>query len=676
MILRRTLLRNAFALAATRAFHNAGAQALQVHTLPSEHTAYPRGRKRDLLSRQFGAEALKTKLLPLDQYRPYPTITQRADWNALNPQTRQTLKAEGVANAAYRYQSMPASLLLEYSRTGNRSHFEQLRNSNLAALQAQTLAECVEDEGRYLASIADGLWAICEESFWGVPAHLYIQNKGLGLPDPRDPIVDLFAAQTAAAVATTVYLLGERLDTVSPVIRERVSVECERRIFVPLLSQNFAWMGLPGGKRRDDLPWDATPPGEVQPVNNWDAWICWNWLNTVLLVDSNADRRLAAVVKITRCLDDFIDSYPEDGGCEEGPSYWHVAAGAMFDALELLSSATSGWVDLWSNPLIKRMGDYIVEAHIAGDYFLNVGDAHPIIKIDVDQVFRYGKRVGSTAMVALSQSFLRDDYVPHTLPAIFAEATLRREPIHPQELAADVWLPDTVLMAARTQAGSTRGWYTACIASDNGKSHSHNDTGSIWLSIDGDPVLIDLGQEAYQKQSFDAHRYELFSTQSSYHNLPEIGGVEQGVGSAYRATKVAHRSNGANSSISFNMEQAYPAQAHLAALTRRLALDRSADTVELFDSFKLDGAAPVTWNFMTCRPVEITPGGLRLKPRQGEKSPAVIAVYDTASVRTVVEPLPLTNEGLVSSWGPLVYRIRITMSQRSEGQLQLRFRRS
>jgi hypothetical protein len=116
-------------------------------------------------------------------------------------------------------------------------------------------AECVENKGRFFDDITNGIWATCEESFWGVPAHLYIQKADLGLPDPRDPIVDLFAAQTSALLASTVYVLDSTLDAVSPLMRERVYFETERRIFNPLLAQNFMWMGLPGGKARHDLPW-------------------------------------------------------------------------------------------------------------------------------------------------------------------------------------------------------------------------------------------------------------------------------------------------------------------------------------------------------------------------------------------------------------------------------------
>ena len=651
-----------------------GLFSLDVHTLRAKNTAFPRGRERNLLAHQCPPDAVKDALLPLEQYHPFPRIADRAAWDALRPETRQAILAEGERMADFRYQPMPATLMLQYPRTGNRSNFEQLRNANLAALQAQTQAECLENKGRYLDAIANGLWAICEESFWGVPAHLYIQKKGLGLPDPADPIVDLFAAQTAAAVATTVYLLGDRLDTVSPILRQRVGFEAERRIFNPLLTQNFMWMGLPGAKRRDDLPWDATPAGEVQPVNNWDAWICWNWLTTVLFLDTNATRRTAGVLKIQRCLDQFINTYPDDGGCEEGCSYWNVAAGAMSDGLELFESATAGRVMIWRDPLLKRMGEYIVDAHIAGGLYLNIGDAHSNVALDSDKVFRYGKHVGSVPMIALAQASMGPEYRPRTLPALFSEQKLRAEPPHAESYPANVWLPETALMAVRMQAGSTRGLYTACIASDNGKSHSHNDTGSIWLYLDGEPVLIDLGQEAYQKQSFDAHRYELFSTQSAFHNLPTFGTTEQGVGSAFRATDLIHR-DGSTSSLSFNLAEAYPPEARLGSLMRRLSLDRAANAVELSDSFQLKGAPqPVTWTLMTCRPTEITANGLRFTPRPQDHSAAVTAVYDTASVQTRIEPIALTNAGLVDAWGKLVYRIQISMPPRTAGQLMLRFR--
>jgi hypothetical protein len=49
-------------------------------------------------------------------------------------------------------------------------------------------------------------------------------------------------------LVSTVYVLATTLDTVSPLIRERVYFETERRILQPLLAQNFGWMGLATGR--------------------------------------------------------------------------------------------------------------------------------------------------------------------------------------------------------------------------------------------------------------------------------------------------------------------------------------------------------------------------------------------------------------------------------------------
>lgn len=649
--------RRSFLVGSTLMLGASALDGLDVHTLPVKNTAWPRGAERNLLAKQCSPEALKQSLIPLEQYRPYPRIGDPA-WANLRPQTRDALLADGEKYLNYAYQPLPATLILAYVRIGNRSNYERIRYANLAALQALTFAECVENKGRFLDDIINGLWCICEQSFWGVPAHLYIQKAGLGLPDPKDPIVDLFAAQTAAELATVVYLLSERLNAVNPFITERVYLEAERRIFKPLLAQNFMWMGLPDAKRRDDLPWDATPAGQVQPVNNWDAWICWNWLTTVLLLDRDAARRVAGVQKMMKCLDNFINTYPEDGGCEEGCSYWNEAPGTMAEGLELLSSATNGRVNIWNEPLLRRMGEYIVKVRIAGDLYLNSGDAHTHQILDRDKIFRYGKHTGSPLMVSLAVADFPADYVPRTVTAIFNEAALRAEPAQTAPLLKDVWLPQTAVMAARMEPNSAKGLYLAAIASDNGKSHSHNDTGTFWVYLDGEPVLIDLGGESYQKQSFDAHRYELPSTQSAYHNLPTIGTVQQGVGSAFRATGLHYAADSASASLEMNLADAYPAEADLREWIRTVELDRAKSQISIHDRFALRGnAADITWSLMTCRPVTVEHGKLRLSPRPQDRSGEVVIDCDSAQLWATVETIKLDNPGLMSVWGNTVYRV-------------------
>ena len=64
-------------------------------------------------------------------------------------------------------------------------------------LQRLMLAECLEGKGRFVDDIANGVWLICEETFWGAPAHLAAQKAGVGLPDVSEPIIELFSAETA-----------------------------------------------------------------------------------------------------------------------------------------------------------------------------------------------------------------------------------------------------------------------------------------------------------------------------------------------------------------------------------------------------------------------------------------------------------------------------------------------
>ena len=157
------------------------------------------------------------------------------------------LLARGEAALAAEWPALPATLFLEFAREGNRSRFQAsyFRRRNL--LCDLVLAECVEGQGQFLDGIANGVWAICEESFWGVPAHIWVQRDDFGLPDTTDPVVDLFVAETASLLAWTDYLLGPTLDDVSPLIRPRIAREIDLRMLTPCLERDdFQWIGQRG----------------------------------------------------------------------------------------------------------------------------------------------------------------------------------------------------------------------------------------------------------------------------------------------------------------------------------------------------------------------------------------------------------------------------------------------
>lgn len=149
---------------------------------------------------------------------------------------------------------------MEYTQNGNRSRFRSLYFARRIKLNALVLGECIEGEGRFLAEIIDGLWLICEESGWQLPAHnSHVRGSPrTPLPDPQNPVIDLFAAETAANLALVSHLLASQLDAT---LVARISSEIDQRITKPYLSRHFWWMG--NGDER---------------MNNWTAWITQNVL--------------------------------------------------------------------------------------------------------------------------------------------------------------------------------------------------------------------------------------------------------------------------------------------------------------------------------------------------------------------------------------------------------------
>jgi len=285
-----------------------------------------------MISQVYSEEKLKSILIPSEEWQPFPTVEDRDAWQNLSSQIRQVHVARGDSALDYQWPTLPATRFLDFARHGNRSRYQNLCFARRNTLVDLVIAECIDGQERFLDDITNGIWAICEESFWGVPAHISGQKAGTGLPDISEPIVDLFAAETSSLLAWIAYLIGPQLDTVSPLIVPRIKLEIDRRILTPLLQRDdFWWMGFNSPTRR---------------VNNWNPWICSNWLASTLLIEQDETLRARSVFKAIQALDNFIDQYPQDGGCDEGPGYWGRAGASLYDCLELLYSATDGQISV------------------------------------------------------------------------------------------------------------------------------------------------------------------------------------------------------------------------------------------------------------------------------------------------------------------------------------------
>ena len=609
---------------------------------------------RNLLTGARSEPALAAVLVPAGQWHPYPTIQDRAAWEAVPQEIRVAYVRDAQQYLGTTWERIPATVTLQFVRDGTRSNYDAMNTRQREKLATLVLAEVFENEGRFLDEIADGIWAFSEQTFWGSTAHLGMQRAGNGLPDVTEPIVDLFAAETAALLAWTDYLLGDKLDKVSPLVRKRIRVEVDRRVLTPAFERDdFWWMGF--GERKD--------------VNNWNPWINSNWLTAALLLEADPQRRSAAVYKIMRSLDNFINRYPPDGASDEGPGYWGRAAASLFDNLELLRDATHGAVDIYGSPLVRSMGQYIYRVYIKDEYFVPMGDASAKIRPDAELVYAYGKRIGDPVMQGFGALLARrrGPYRPGSgspgriLPALLVAREIAAAPVS-EPLLGSVWLADLQLMAARSIPNAPKGLYVAAWGGHNGQSHNHNDVGNFIVYGDGRPVLIDMGVETYSAKTFSPQRYEIWTMQSAYHNLPTINGIMQGAGREFQAKDVSFNETANRVTFSADIAAAYPAAAAVNRWQRRVSLDRRAPAVEVEDRYELtQWKEPVLLSLMTPLRVDITrPGEVHLRASQEQGGGRYVLAYDAHVLRVAAEDIAISDAQLRSVWGDRLGRLVLT----------------
>ena len=575
----------------------------------------------------------------LPDYRPFPPAQERAAWEALPQRAKERLMQAGETELAKPIAPLPLSLWLDFIRTGRRTAWEDVYFSRRARLCALVCAECVEHQGRFTDAIADTVWAICEESAWQLPAHnSYIRDTPqLPLPDTSRPVVDLFAAETGELLALTRYLLHDELDAVAPGITARMERELDACILTPHFHGHFWWMG-----------------NGDEPMCNWTSWCTQNVLLTVFLLPTSQTQRQAAVRQAAYSLDCFLKDYGEDGCCNEGAQYYRHAGLTLWGCLEILSAvAPDAFHPLFAQQKIKNIAEYIRNVHVVGPYYLNFGDCSPLAGRCGAREYRFGQAVGSTALCALAAEDFRADSDPdhlenpdgsshinlwYRLTTAFAEGTLMACTLTQPEQET-VWYPSVGVYAARNG-----GWVLGAKMGSNGDSHNHNDTGSITVYKDGKPFLIDIGVESYTQKTFSPRRYEIWTMQSAWHNLPTFEGIQQLPGAEYAARDV----HTTEESISAELAGAYPPIQGLKTYRRTVSVREQGVTLQ--DETDYPGAVELT--LLTEQKPVSAPDGFAVGTLGGIR-------FDPQKITAEVTPIPITDPRLRTAWPDTLYKITL-----------------
>lgn len=473
---------------------------------------------------------------------------------------------EYVENAeqylGYEWPLIRATDYIAFHTEGNRLKQEKPHFAKRAALETLFIGEIIEYKGRFIPDIVDGVFNICEESYWGLSAHRPVFSKKV-LPDVRKHYIDLFAAETGSFLSIILYMLRDELYTFCPDIIERMEYELNERIVQPYLtSTDFCFMGY------------------YWQVNNWNPWILSNVLTTYLFTEQNKTTLYSGIEKMIYEINNIYTGYPNDGGCDEGVSaYWSASGGAIFEFCEQLYRATSGKINFFQDEKIKKIADHPYKAYIGKNYFVNFADGcgkgGPAGSIP----YYYGKRTNNENLSELAKegfsktNVLSGTFVKRILANIICYDALSAK--SNLKLCESAVLPD--IQNAFAREGN---WYYAAKGGHNNENHNHNDVGSFIAYYDCEPVLVDPGTGVYTKQTFSSERYEIWTMQSAWHNTPVINGRQQLAGRKYCADGFGF----ANKTCKISFADAYEEGNGLNNLTRNISV--SNDGIEITDKFE------------------------------------------------------------------------------------------
>ncbi len=558
-------------------------------------------------------------------------------------------------------------LYTEFTRNGNRVHYESVSFYRRKLLNCLALGEICEGDGRFLPELSRLIDCTLNELTWVLPAH-----SGGKLPEDKETNIDLFSCHTASALA----MISARLP-LEYALQKRIWEAIDARIFQPFLKYNYWWRDL--GENRREVPSNWTPwcihgvlecaRAILPEILSWcdkefakegfldvkssgekqlsvDTLAAPALYPTQVLTSFLPPERLPQLEEIVQSclasLKNYCEDYPEDGGCDEGAQYWEHSVGHFFEC------------GLWRYFPVEKLSNmyfFIYKVHMTGNYYMNFADCAASFTPNASMIFLMG------AVAKLPELANFGAFLFHSAKEEASDPTLRDNMDFRAILNAGIASPfietcsggfnhkSHELFEALNVGIFRRGPF--CVAAKgghNGENHNHNDCGNVIVYADGKPILIDVGVGAYTKDTFSDRRYSIWTMQSSYHNLPEINGYMQKEGKEFAAEHTTFSEN----SFSSICTNTYPREANLSFFARSAEVGEKF--VKLSSKFSLSKIeCPIILNYMLAEKPELSDcrarvNGYLLKLPEGNWSVETIEFGE--------------DEKLSPVWGHCVYRLR------------------
>lgn len=478
------------------------------------------------------------RMLPAKSPAMLPPISDREAWSKLARDGSLSRTLEIAEKQSKRpIPEQPDSLFLDFSRTGDRGRFQNVAKERRARLDHMVVAECVENNQRFMPAIDDLVVELCKERTWVLPAH---DPKLINFSGTKITI-DLASSAMGWKMALVDHLVGEEL---KPETRELLRDTIKKFVLVPFAD-------MVAGKRLPDWWFEMT--------NNWNSVCFAGVVATVLLQVEDATARAEAIAAAEKYSQFFLSSFTPDGYCSEGMGYWNYGYGHYAMLTELVRKETDGKLDFMTsagaqmpalygariqiiNGISPAFADCSVNAKPAPELMWLVNERFDLWMPEWDELDR------SAVVGSLPQMAVYYNAAAGELPKLEAPIPLKDEKLR-------TWFEKAgVLICRPADEGSIA---VALKGGNNAENHNHNDLGSFVVVKGNASIILDPGLETYTARTFSSKRYDSKMLNSFGHPVPVVAGELQRSGAAAKAKIVRTDFTDAADSITFDMTSAY-----------------------------------------------------------------------------------------------------------------------
>jgi len=415
-----------------------------------------------------------------------PTIADRVAWGKLaESPSSAALVSKAAELAATPVPAISDDGFLDYSRTGNRDRYQAILFKRSDRLSNLTLAECLENKGRFVGPLTNTIAAVCEERTWVYPAHDGRLNNFYG----RTVEMDLRATAVGWDLAMVDYLLGDKLPaSTRKIIRENV----RRRVLGPF---------------RDMVEGQRAPIHWMRETHNWNAVCLAGVTGAALALEDSPQDRALYVAAAEHYVRYFLRGFTADGYCSEGIGYWNYGFGHFLLLGEAIRQATGGSIDLLADPAAQAPALFCMRDEILDGVYPSISDCSPGTRPSPPYVEFIRARFGLPAAVKAT-GLKPDRDLAGTMMFTFPEKPVAK--IHRSQILNEsplrTWFTNGGVLICR--AAADKQFAAALKGGHNAENHNHNDVGSFSVVTGQKMIICDPGSEVYTARTFGPHRYD------------------------------------------------------------------------------------------------------------------------------------------------------------------------